>query len=125
MADKKNEADTAFTFSFARALETKKDIKLQLEAAEARIERFVTEVRLDGHPIIGAILSVSHDPDDLRKVAAALERVADIIPAIDELQGQVTMIELASKNPDKFKGMFGSFDDEIDSFLSTLKTTEG
>lgn len=113
-------SDTTFTFSFAKALEAEKDITLQLEALQARIDALIQKARLQEHPVIAIMLSITHDPEELGVVANALQRVAEIIPRIDELKAQKTMLDLARTDPNKLQFLFGDFTTDVDKLLSEL-----
>jgi hypothetical protein len=109
--------DTKFTFSIARALDSQRDLRLRLEAEESRIQKFVNEVMLDEKPVISFILQLSHDSKELERLGHALVRVAEIIPTVDRLRSQIAMIDMVMEDPDRFQGMFGEFNDELDTFL--------
>ena len=120
MAPESETSEDKFNFSFARAQETKRDIELQLDAYETRLDKIIRKVQLNEAPIVQMILTVSHDPDELERLGRALTRVAEIIKPIDELRAQKTMIELAEQNKNSFMGMFGDFSTEVDGFLTTI-----
>ena len=114
------ETDSNFKFSLDRASEAERDIQLQCQAAELRLEKIIRKIQLADHPVIAMLLSVSRDPDELRKVGEALIRVADIIGPLDELRSQISMITYAKEHPDKLKFMFGNFEDDVESLIQSV-----
>lgn len=111
--------------SFYYNLESSKDVKKQLESKisslDERIDKIVDHFTLNDMPIIRFILNVSEDKEELKKVAKALDRVADLIEARNQLLPKLEVIKIAEKDPNWFAHTFGDFsvdvDLELDDFL--------
>lgn len=111
--------------SFYYNLESSKDVKKQLESKisslDERIDKIIEHFTLDDVPIIRFILNISEDKKDLQKVAKALDRVADLIEARNQLIPKLQVIKIAEKDPNWFAHTFGDFsvdvDLELDDFL--------
>ena len=75
-------------------------------------------------PVIRFILNISENREELKKVGKALDRVADLIEARNELLPKLKIIELAEKDPNWFALTFGDFsvslDLELDNILGDL-----
>lgn len=111
---------TQFMFSFQRAKEAKADVEMRLEAFEMRLSELSNKIEMGGAPIIQMILTVSHDPKELKKLGEALVRVSQIIKPMDELRAHKAAIELAEQNPESFMSMFGDFTSDIDTLLTNF-----
>lgn len=119
---------TQFTFDIENIKGAKKDITLQSEALTERIKRISDKCLLSEHyQVIPQILNISRDPEDLKRLAKGLGRIADIIGEADELERRATVIEVAEKDPSWLAWAFGSFDMQdsvIESFLNG-ETSDG
>jgi hypothetical protein len=111
---------TSFTFSLKLALEAKKDISEKVDMLSERIDRLVEHFTIEDIPIIKPILNITHSRKELKKLAKALDRVADIIEHHDALTQKLKVIELAEKEPNWFAAAFGDFQGDIDSTISDL-----
>ena len=111
---------TSFTFSLKLALEAKKDISEKVDMLSERIDRIVEHFTIEDIPIIKPILNITHSRKELKKLAKALDRVADIIEHHDALTQKLKVIELAEKEPNWFASAFGDFQGDIDSTISNL-----
>lgn len=120
MADQYDKDMTSFTFSLKLAVEAKKDISEKVDVLSERIDRIVEHFTIEDIPIIKAILNITHSRKDLKKLAKALDRVADIIEHHDALTQKLKVIELAEKEPNWFASAFGDFQGDIDSTISNL-----
>jgi hypothetical protein len=120
MADEYDKDMTSFTFSLKLALEAKKDISEKVDMLSERIDRIVEHFTIEDIPIIKPILNITHSRKELKKLAKALDRVADIIEHHDALTQKLKVIELAEKEPNWFAAAFGDFQGDIDSTISNL-----
>jgi predicted nucleic acid-binding Zn-ribbon protein len=110
--------------SFYFRLDAAKDIKKQLESQVAhldeRIEKIVDHFTLADMPIIRFILNVSEDREDLKKVAKALDRVADLIDARNEILPKLQLITTAEKNPNWLAMAFGDFSNDVELEIDNI-----
>lgn len=124
MADA-NHPLTRFSFNTKRALETEKDVQLQINALETRIDRLINKVRVNDLPMLGYIFSQSTDAEELLTLAKALERSAKLLPKLNELKSRARVLELARTDPTWLYWAFGETADEVptDSDLSAWLNT--
>jgi hypothetical protein len=85
-----------------------------------RIDKIVDHFTLDDMPVIKFILNISENREDLKKVGKALDRVADLIEARNELVPKLKIIELAEKDPNWFALTFGDFSVDVDLELDNI-----
>jgi hypothetical protein len=109
-----------FTFSLKASKPLKKQMQSELEYLQARIEKISEAVLVGDLPIVRFILQASHDRKELKKLAKAIDRVADLIEVQDKLQSKLTVIEIAEKDPNWFALAFGDFSDQIDNDILSI-----
>ena len=114
----------SFTFSMQLAQQTKKDLTQKVEALSDRIDKIVDHFTINDMPIVRAILQVTHSRQDLKKLAKALDRVAEIIELHDSMTNKLKVIELAEQDPYWFASAFGDFEKDIDTAIANLLTEE-
>lgn len=116
------EPPTVFRFNTSNISGTKREIDLQTEAYAERIKRISDKCIIAEHyPVIPQILNLSRDPEELKRLAKGLNRVAEIISEYDELQKRATVLEVAEKDPSWLAWAFGDFEPQdivIEDFLS-------
>lgn len=114
--------------SFYYNLESSRDVKKQLESKisslDERIEKIVDHFTLNDMPIVRFILNVSEDKEELKKVAKALDRVADLIELRNQLSPKLEVIKIAEKDPNWFAHTFGDFSVDVDLELDNLLNGE-
>jgi hypothetical protein len=110
--------------SFRFNLTASKDVKAQLESQLSnlndRIDKISDSFTLDDVPIIRYILTVSHNREELKKIGKALDRIADLIDAKDQLSSKLKVIETAEKDPNWFAWAFGDFSEDIEFDIDNL-----
>lgn len=111
---------TNFLFSLKRLPEAEKDLDLQMQALEARIDKLVKGVEVNHVPILAHLLQLSHDKEELEKLGKALLRVAPLVEQHDDLAKRKSVFELATKEPNWLAWAFGDFSDEVDTFTDTI-----
>jgi hypothetical protein len=110
----------SFYFNLDASKQVKRDIENQLNLLNDRIEKIVDHFTLDDMPVIKFILNISENREDLKKVGKALDRVADLIEARNELVPKLKIIELAEKDPNWFALTFGDFSVDVDLELDNI-----
>ncbi|MBM3909858.1 MAG: hypothetical protein FJ352_03735 [Firmicutes bacterium] len=113
-----------FTFSMKLAAETGKDISKKVDILDERIDKITTTVLVDDMPIIKAILGVTRSKTDLKKIAKALDRLADIIEIHDSLKNRLTVIEAVQNDSKWFVSSFADFENDIDATIAQLMPPE-
>jgi hypothetical protein len=109
-----------FTFSMALAKETKKDLQFKSETLNNRISTISDNLIINDMPIVQAILQVTRSKKDLKKLARAIDRIADIIEIHDQIQDRLKVIQLAEKDPNWFVSAFGDFTEEVETTISNI-----
>jgi archaellum component FlaC len=109
-----------FTFSLNASKSLLKELENELESLDSRIDRISNDVLVGGLPIIRFILQSSHDKKELKILAKAVNRIADIIEQRDKVDSKITIIQTAEKDPEWFALAFGDFSQEIENDISTL-----
>jgi hypothetical protein len=99
-------------------------MELQIEALETRIDTIIKRFTIDGNPILGAILQLSHDKGELAGLSKGLGRLSEIIEPYDELLKRKSLVDIAEKDPNWLAWAFGDFDDEIDDAVKKLLQSE-
>ena len=61
---------------------------------------------------------------DLKKLAKAMDRLADLIEVYEEAQSKLSVIEAVQKDPNWFAWTFGDFSQEIDQDIEQLFKTK-
>jgi hypothetical protein len=114
----------SFKFNSSSASFAKAEVELQIEALETRIDNIVKKFTVEGNPVLGLILQLTHNKEELAGLSKGLGRLADIIGPYDELQQRKQLLEIAEKDPNWLAWAFGDFDQEIDEAIVKLFSTE-
>jgi DNA repair exonuclease SbcCD ATPase subunit len=109
-----------FPFSAKASLSVQSELQSQLETLNERIEKIASNVIVGDMPLVKFVLQTSHNKNELKKFAKAVDRVADLIEAVDQLESKLKIIETAQKDPEWFAFAFGDFSQEIDDDLSQI-----
>ena len=109
-----------FYFRLDAAKEVKKQLESQLSNLDNRIDKIVDHFTLADMPIIRFILNVSEDRDDLKKVAKALDRVADLMYSRNQILPKLQLIATAEKDPNWLAMAFGDFSVDVDLELDNI-----
>ena len=104
----------------ALAKETKKDLQSKSETLNDRISTISNNLIINDMPIVQAILQVTRSKKDLKKLAKAIDRIADIIEVHDQIQDRLKVIQLAEKDPNWFVSAFGDFTEEVETTISNI-----
>lgn len=106
-----------FIFSVAAGKQQSDDLDLKISALEDRIDNIVKRVEVGGAPLLNSILMISHNPTELDTLGKALQRVAVLMPELDELKKRKSILELAVSDPGWLAATFGDFDQEIEALV--------
>jgi hypothetical protein len=71
-------------------------------------------------PIIRFILNISEDKEEIKKVAKALDRVADLIDAKNKILPKLQLITTAEQDPNWLAMAFGDFSMDVDLELDDI-----
>jgi hypothetical protein len=111
---------TNFLFSLEASASVKSDLESQLNSLNERIQKIVNSVTLNDMPILSFVLQNSHDKKELKKFAKAVDRVADLVDAVDQIEARINIIDTAQKDPDWFAFTFGDFSKQIDEDIDNI-----
>jgi 5-bromo-4-chloroindolyl phosphate hydrolysis protein len=111
---------SSFTFSLQRGNKTKDELNSKFKTLSDRIDNLVNQFTIDDMPVLKPILNLTHSKSDLKRLAKALDRVADLIEVHDQLESKLKVLELAQSEPNWFASAFGDFETEIDSAIDKL-----
>jgi len=109
-----------FLFSLKSSSSVRTELESQLSTLNERIQKIVNSVTLNDMPMIGFLLQNSHDKKELKKFAKAVDRVADLIDAADNIENRINIIDTAEKDPNWFALTFGDYTQEIDEDINNI-----
>lgn len=109
-----------FTFSLRNVADAERDLDLQAEAFEDRISKIVEHATVNDIRVVGSILGLTHDEDELTMLGKALMRVAPLIKTLDEVNQKRNLLQMAKSNPSWVAWAFGDFEREIDAAIARL-----
>jgi len=111
-----------FNFSFALANKAKDNIQSEHDSLEERISNIVESEKfyVNGFPVLKNILMLQPKKSDLKKLAKAMDRLADLVEAYEEVQSKLSIIQAVEKDPNWFAWTFGDFTQEIDQDLENF-----
>lgn len=115
---------TSFQFNSTSAAFAKKELELQIEALQIRIDNIISRFTIDGNPVIGIILNLTHNKEELLGLSKGLGRVAELIGPLDELMKRKEVIDLAEKDPSWLAWAFGNFDTQIDEAIDKFLSNQ-
>ena len=115
-----------FNFSFALANKAKVDIQSEYSTLEERISNITDSEKfyVNGFPVLKNILMLQPKKSDLKKLAKAMDRLADLIEVYEEAQSKLSVIEAVQKDPNWFAWTFGDFSQEIDQDIEQIFNTK-
>ena len=103
-----------FYFRLDAAKGIKKQLQSDLSHIDERIDKIVDHFTLSDMPIIRFILNISEDKEEIKKVAKALDRVADLIDAKNKILPKIQLITTAEQDPNWLAMTFGDFSINVD-----------
>lgn len=109
-----------FPFSLSAGISAKKSLENQLDQLNARISKIVDHFVFDDIPILHFILRATNQKADLKKMAKAVDRLADLVELQENLVSRLNVIKLLEADPTWFTSTFSDYSDEIDKDLSDI-----
>lgn len=113
-----------FRYNLDSSKEVKKQLESNIDKLNDRIDKIVDNITVDDAPILKFILNLTEDKQDLKKLARALDRIADLIDLRNQLLPKLQVIKMAEKEPNWFANTFGDFSSDIESQLDQLLNGE-
>ncbi len=113
-----------FPFSFNAGKGAKRDLESQLDQINARIEKIVDHFVFNDIPIIHFVLKATTNKNDLKKMAKAIHRLADLVEFQEDLSSRLNVIKALEADPTWFATTFSDYSEEIDRELSYIIDNE-
>jgi len=112
-----------FPFSVKAGKSVKRDLETQLNQIDSRIDKIIDHFIFQDIPIIMYVLKATRDKNDLKKLSKAIDRVADLVQAQDDLSSRLNVINTLEADPTWFATTFSDYSDEIDRDLNYINET--
>lgn len=121
-----NDVNNSFNFSFSRVSKNQSYIEKELDEVTERIIKILDseKFQVNGFPVLKNIYALGPSRSDLKKIAKACDRLADLVNVINDLQSKMTVIQMAQDNPNWLAFAFGDFKEEIDKDIESLFSEE-
>lgn len=112
--------DENFLFSLQAGKPVLAALSEEISKLQQRVDYIVNNMEIKGITILSQLLQFTRDPEDLRKLGKCLERLADLIPELDELKKRKAVLDVAAENPMWLASVFGDFSAELDRLSEEL-----
>lgn len=109
-----------FPFSVKASKTARKDIEFQLDQVNSRIEKIIEHFVYSDIPILSYVLKVTTQKSELKKMAKAIDRLADLVSIQEDLSSRLQVVKLLETDPAWFAATFSDYSSEIDSDLSNI-----
>lgn len=109
-----------FPFSIKAGKSVKNDLQSQLNQIESRIDKIIDHFIFQDIPIVMYILKATRDKNDLKKLSKAIDRIADLVHAQDDISSRLSVINILEADPTWFASTFSDYSDEIDRDLNFI-----
>lgn len=109
-----------FPFSIKAGKNAAKQIESQLSSINDRIDKIVDHFVYGDVPILMYVLKVTRQKSDLKKMAKAIDRLADLVEVQSNLESRLSVISVLESDPVWFATTFSDYSDEIDRDLSFI-----
>lgn len=109
-----------FPFSFNAGKNAKKELSSQLDTVNSRINKIVDHFVFDDMPILNLVLRVTNQKSDLKKMAKAIDRLADLVEIQQNISSRLNVLSIIESDPVWFTSTFSDYSSEIDSDLSKI-----
>jgi hypothetical protein len=109
-----------FPFSFNAGKNVKKELTSQLDLVNSRMQKIIEHFVFDDMPVLMLILKVTTEKSDLKKMAKAIDRLADLVEIQQTLNSRLNVLNLVESDPIWFTSTFSDYASEIDKDLSEI-----
>jgi hypothetical protein len=109
-----------FPFSFTAGKGAKRELESQLDQINSRIEKIVDHFVFNDIPIIHFVLKATTNKNDLKKMAKAIHRLADLVEVQEDLSSRLSVIKILEADPTWFTTTFSDYSSEIDKDISSI-----
>ena len=114
----------SFPFSFNASKDVKRELESQVEQINSRIEKIIDHFVFNDIPIIHYVLKATNQKNDLKKMAKAIDRLADLVQVQEELSSRLNVIKALESDQTWFTSTFSDYSSEIDKDLSFILDTK-
>lgn len=109
-----------FPFSFNAGKNAKRELTSQLDLVNSRMQKIIEHFVFDDMPVLMLILKVTNQKSDLKKIAKAVDRLADLVEIQETLNSRLNVLNLVESDPIWFTSTFSDYASEIDKDLSEI-----
>lgn len=115
-----------FNFSFNLAHKAKQELEIEHQTVLDRITAISESEKffINGFPVLKNIINLQPKKADLKKIAKAIDRLADLLEVFQELNNKMSVITAVEEHPNWFAWTFGDFSKEIEKDLESFFTNE-
>jgi archaellum component FlaC len=110
----------AFPFSFTAGKNVKRELEFQLDQINTRIEKIVDHFVYNDIFIVHYILKASNQKNDLKKLAKAINRLADLVEVQENLSSRLNIVKVLETDTAWFTSTFSDYSSEIDQDLINI-----
>lgn len=118
--------EESFLFNTTAGQESLSSINSEISALEDRIARLARrkELNIQGIPVLQQLIGLTQEREDLRVLGKALIRVADLMPELQRLHKQKSVIEMANENPRWLMATFADFSQDVQNIDDIISDEE-
>lgn len=98
------------------------EIQESYDAISERITAIVESEKfyVSGIPVLKNILMLGGNKNDLKKLAKALSRLADLVEIHEKLEAKLSLIKVINDDPHWFAWAFGDFSKDVDAGIDSI-----
>lgn len=111
-----------FLFSFSSAAKAEKEIQKDFDSLAKRINAIVESEKffVQNFPVLRNLIALQPSKEELKKLAKAVDRLADLVEVFGQLDSKLTVIKTMQDHPHWFTDTFADLDKEIDRDLDSF-----
>jgi hypothetical protein len=110
----------AVPFSFTAGKDVKRELEFQVDQINSRIEKIVEHFVYNDIPIVHYILKASNQKNDLKKLAKAIDRLADLVQIQENLSSRLNIVKVLETDSAWFASTFSDYSSELDQDLINI-----
>lgn len=101
------------------------ELNTQIGAIDRRIYDLIEKFKINEMPIMGPLLQMVQNPDELTRFSKGLERAGVLLNAKKTLETKRSALSALKETPSWFMGTLNDFDDDIESIVATIDNVSG
>jgi hypothetical protein len=112
----------SFKFNFAQTNKVKQSVEAEHSAISERIDAIAQSdmFLVSGYPILKNILILDPSKVELKKLAKALDRLADLVEVHSDLESKLSFIKTIENDPNWLAWTFGDFSQEVEQDIESF-----